>query len=77
MENTRKWRWGVNRWWIFGLIILSILAVNFIAKPIQPHIQVAPERILLEPIFTLPVIGDFYLVNTLPSMLLVDLIIIL
>jgi F-type H+-transporting ATPase subunit a len=77
LENTRKWRWGVYRWWVLGFIILSILAVNFITKPIQPHIQVAPERILLEPIFTLPIIGDFYLVNTLTSMLLVDLIIII
>lgn len=76
LENTRKWRWGVYRWWVLGFIILSILAVSFIAKPIQPHIQVAPERIFLEPIFTLPVIGDFYLVNTLPALLLVDLIII-
>jgi F-type H+-transporting ATPase subunit a len=77
LENTHKWRWGVNRWWVLGFIILSILIVNFIAIPIQPHIQVAPERILLEPIFTLPLLGDFYLVNTLPSMILVDLIIII
>jgi F-type H+-transporting ATPase subunit a len=76
LENTRKWRWGVNRWWVLGFIILTVIIVNYIAVPIQPHIQVAPERILLEPIFSLPVLGDFYLVNTLTSMLLVDLIII-
>jgi len=76
LENTRKWRWGVNRWWVLGFIILTVIIVNYIAVPIQPHIQVAPERIFLEPIFSLPVIGDFYLVNTLTSMLLVDLIII-
>ena len=77
MEKTSKWRWGVNRWWVFGFIVLTIICVQFIAVPIQPHIQVAPERIFTEPIFSLPVIGDFYLVNTLTSMILVDAIIIL
>ena len=77
MEKTRKWKWGVYRWWIFGLFFLTWVAVTYIAVPIQPHIQVAPERILHDPIFTLPVIGDFYLVNTLPSLLLVDIIILL
>ena len=77
MEETRKWKWGKYRWWVFGLFFLTWVSITYIAVPIQPHIQVAPERILLEPIFTLPVIGDFYLVNTLPALLLVDLIIIL
>jgi len=77
LENSSKWRWGINRWWIFGFIVLTIICVQFIAVPIQPHIQVAPERLFEEPLFTLPVIGDFYLVNTLTSMLLVDAIIIL
>ncbi len=77
MEKSLKWKWGVNRWWVLAMIILSVLVVQFIAKPIQPHIQVAPEKILLEPLFTLPVLGDFYLVNTLTSLVLVDVIIIL
>lgn len=77
MEKTRKWRWGVNRWWILGFTILSIVGVQLIAAPVQPHIQVAPEVIIKEPLFTLPVIGEFHLVNTLPSMLLTDVIIIL
>lgn len=77
MEKTRKWRWGTNRWWVLGLLVLTWIAVTYIAVPIQPYIQVAPEKILLEPLFTLPIIGDFYLVNTLPSLLLVDLVILL
>jgi F-type H+-transporting ATPase subunit a len=77
LEKTRKWRWGTNRWWVLGLIVLSWIAVTYIAVPIQPFIQVAPEKILLEPLFHLPVIGDFYLVNTLTSLLLVDIIILL
>lgn len=77
MEETRKWKWGKYRWWVLGLLILTWISITFIASPIQPHIQVAPERILLEPLFTLPVIGDFYLVNTLPTLLVLDIIIIL
>lgn len=76
MEKTRKWRWGVNRWIILGLIILSVVGTS-IAKPIQPHIQVAPESIVKEPLFTLPVIGDFYLTNTMVAMLLMDVVIII
>ncbi|OJX47361.1 MAG: hypothetical protein BGO78_18025 [Chloroflexi bacterium 44-23] len=77
MEKTTKWKWGVHRWWVLLMIILSVLVVQFIATPLQPHIQVAPERILLEPLFTLPVLGEFYLVNTITALVLVDLIIIL
>ncbi len=77
MEKTRKWHWGVNRWIILGLIVLSVIGNAVIAKPIQPHIQVAPESVMHEPLFTLPVIGDFYLTNTLVAMLLVDLVIII
>lgn len=76
LEKTRKWRWGVNRWIILGLIILSVVGVNLI-KPVQPHIQVAPEILSAEPLFTLPVIGDFYLSNTIVAMLLMDVVIIL
>jgi len=77
LEKTRKWKWGKYRWWVFGLLFLTWVSITYIAVPIQPHIQVAPERILLEPLFTLPVLGDFYLVNTLPTLLLVDIVIIL
>ncbi|NPV55872.1 MAG: F0F1 ATP synthase subunit A [Anaerolineae bacterium] len=76
-QPQKKWRWGVNRWWVLLFIILTTVGVNYIAAPVRPHIQVAPERLLEEPLFTLPVIGDLYLVNTLTSLLLVDLVIIL
>ncbi len=75
MEKTRKWRWGKNRWIVLGLIILSIIGVNII-KPVQPEIQMAPEKLTSEPLFTLPVIGDFYLTNTLIAMLFMDIVII-
>ena len=76
MENTRKWRYGVNRWWILAFVVLAIIAVSFF-PPVQPHILVAPERIGHDPLFTLPVIGEFYLTNTLTTLLVADLVIIL
>jgi len=74
-QKPRKWRWGVNRWYVLAFIILSVIGVNLVA-PVQPHIQVAAESLIKEPLFTLPVIGSFYLTNTLIATLLGDLIII-
>jgi F-type H+-transporting ATPase subunit a len=75
LEKTRKWRWGTKRWIVLGFIILSVVGVNLI-KPVQPHIQVAPETIT-HTLFTLPVIGDFKITNTMVAMLLMDIVIIL
>lgn len=72
MEKTRKWRWGVNRWWILAFSLLTLAAVQFIAVPIQPHIQVAPEEFAHFTLFG----ADISVVNTIPAMILVDLIII-
>ncbi len=76
MEKTKKRNWGKNRWIVLTLIILSVVGVNLIA-PVQPHIQVAAENLSSEPLFTLPVFGDFYLTNTLLAMLLMDVILVL
>lgn len=76
MQKTRKWRWGVNRWWILGFIILTVVGVN-IAAPVQQVIQVAPEVLSKKPLFTLPVVGNVYLTNTLIAMVLMDLVILL
>ncbi len=75
MLSTRKWRWGVRRWWVLLFLILNVVAVSIVA-PVRPHIQVAPEKILEKPLFSLPIVGDFYLYNTLIATLLVDLIIV-
>ena len=74
LEKTRKWRWGVNRWWILGFTILGIVAVNLFA-PVQPHIQVAAEKLIEEPILHLGPLGDLYLTNTLTATVLLDIII--
>ncbi len=73
MEAKKKWRWGVNRWWVLLFIILNIITV-YAFKPLSPHIQVAPEKLSAEPLFTLPVIGDFYLTNTLVASFIVLII---
>jgi len=73
LETTRKWRWGVNRWIVLGFIIFSIIAVNIVA-PVQPHIQVAPEKIT-EGTLNLGPLGAVPFVNTWPTMVLVVIII--
>jgi len=69
LEQTRKWRWGVNRWIVLLFILLNIYLAG-VYPPIRPHIQVAPEK-LGEALFNLPGIGPFYLTNTLVASFLV------
>ena len=73
--SGRKWRWGVNRWMILSLIILSVY-LSGVISPIMPHIQLPAERITHEPLFTLPIIDEFYLTNTLVATLLADIVLI-
>jgi F-type H+-transporting ATPase subunit a len=75
VETKKKWRWGVNRWWVLLFIILNILTV-IAFKPLSPHIQVAPEKLSTAPLFNLPVIGDFYLTNTLVASFIVMIVLI-
>lgn len=76
MENTRKWRYGINRWFILLFVILAAVAAS-IFPPVRPHIFVAAERLSAQPLFTLPFIGPFYLSNTMTTLVLVDLVVIL
>lgn len=78
MEETkvRKWRWGVNRWFVLLFIILGIIGAN-LYPPVQPHIQVAAEPLTKQPLFSAPVLGDVYLTNTMLAMVVVDIILIL
>jgi len=64
-EKRRPWR----RWVVLGLMVAGfVLAGIFI--PVRPEITVAPERLIEEPLFTLPKpFGPFYLVNTLPTLM--------
>lgn len=56
------------------MIVGFILGGIFV--PVQPEITAAPEKLIEEPLFSLPVIGDFYLVNTLPTLAVTVLIVI-
>ena len=76
MEKTPKkkwWRWGFNRWLVLLFIICGIVVTGYYS-PIRPHIQLPAENLSHAPLFELPVIGKFYLTNTLVAMLLADLI---
>ncbi len=75
-ETKKKWRWGFKRWIVLALIILNVLAARAYA-PILPHIQLPAERVSHEPLFTLPVIGEFYWTNTLNAMVIGDVILLL
>jgi F-type H+-transporting ATPase subunit a len=75
-ETDKRWRWGVNRWLIVFLIVLSVVLSGIVA-PIMPHIQLPAERIIQKPLFTFPGIGEFYLSNTLMATFLADLVLIL
>jgi len=51
------------------MIVGFVLGGIFV--PVRPEITVAPERLIEEPLFTLPKpFGPFYLVNTLPTLVL-------
>jgi len=56
-----------NRYIVLVLMILAVVSINLFA-PLQPHIQVAAEKLSEEPIQT-PV-GPLYIVNTLPTLAL-------
>jgi F-type H+-transporting ATPase subunit a len=73
--KTRKWRWGVNRWFILLCVILNIIGVNLF-PPVRPLIQVAAEKLTEKPLFSLGGLGAVYLTNTMLAMLLVDLILV-
>lgn len=63
-QKRRPWR----RWVVLVLMIVGFV-VGGIFVPVQPEITVAAEKIIETPLFTLPFIGPFYLVNTLPTLL--------
>lgn len=72
--TTRSWRWGTNRWMVLFLVILSAVFAG-IFPPLRPHVQL-PAELLTDPLFTLPLIGDFQLSNTLVALLLADVVLI-
>ena len=66
MKEAKRTPW--RRWVVLVLMIAGfVLGGMFI--PVRPEITVAPERLMEEPLFTLPKpFGPFYLVNTLTTL---------
>ncbi|MBI3739345.1 MAG: F0F1 ATP synthase subunit A, partial [Chloroflexi bacterium] len=71
MEQKKRRPW--RRWVVLGLMIIGFIVGGVgIFVPVQPEISVKAENLLGEGVawFNLPVVGDFYLVNTLPTLAL-------
>jgi F-type H+-transporting ATPase subunit a len=74
--RKKWWRWGTNRWIVLALIILGFIGAKFFS-PVRPFVQLPAEHWSEHPLFTLPIIGDFYITNTLIALFIVDLLVIL
>jgi F-type H+-transporting ATPase subunit a len=74
--RKKWWRWGVNRWIVLALIILGFVGAKYF-PPIRPFVQLPAEHWMEHPLFTLPVIGDFYLTNTMVALLIADILVII
>ena len=65
MEETKRRPW--RRWVLLGLMVVGfILAGAFV--PVRPEITAAPEKLIEHP-FILPILGPFYIFNTLPTLI--------
>ena len=65
MEQIQRRPW--RRWVVLVLMIVGFV-LGGIFVPVQPEITVAAERLIEEPLFTLGPLGPFYLVNTIPTL---------
>ena len=72
-QKRRPWR----RWVVLVLMIVGFIVggLNYFV-PVQPEITFAAERLVEDPLLTLPVIGPLYLVNTIPPLIFTELLVI-
>lgn len=75
MTESKKKRIPINRW-IIVLLLVAIVIASSIFAPVRPAVLLPGEPIT-DTLFTLPVIGEFKLTNTLLTTILVDLILVL
>ncbi|GAB4459631.1 MAG: F0F1 ATP synthase subunit A [Anaerolineales bacterium] len=72
-ETRRPWR----RWVVLALLIIGFV-LGGVYKPVQPEILVAPEKLMEEPLFeNFLGTGPLYLVNTLPTLAITIVLIVL
>ena len=71
-EKRRPWR----RWVVLVLMIVGCALGGGLAflgikgfPAVRPEITVAPEKLIEEPLFNLGPLGDFYFVNTIPTLI--------
>jgi F-type H+-transporting ATPase subunit a len=76
-HKKKVWRWGTNRWIVLALLILGFYGAKYLFSPIRPFVKLPAEHWMEHPLFTLPVIGEFYLTNTLVALFIVDILVIL
>ena len=76
MEQSQTRNRKMYRWIFFAVLILNIIFVQWVA-PVTPHIQLPAEKLTHDPLFTAPVIGEFYLTNTLVATLIADILLLL
>ena len=81
MEEKKRTPW--RRWVLLVLLLMGCALGGGLAHlpwglapysipgvpPIQPEISIAPEKLIETPLVTIPYLGDFYLVNTLTTLL--------
>jgi F-type H+-transporting ATPase subunit a len=70
VQRRRPWR----RWIVLVLMLVGFV-LGGIFVPVQPEITVAAERLIEEPLFNLGPLGPFYLVNTIPTLIVTLLLI--
>jgi len=68
VEKTRRWRWGVNRWFILLFAVLGFFAAQAF-PPVLPHIQLPAE--------VTASIGNFAWTNTMTAMVIGDVILLI
>jgi len=75
--KKKGWRWGTNRWIVLTLLIAGFIGAKYFFSPVRPFVQLPAEHWMEHPLFSLPVIGDFYLTNTLVALFVVDILVLL
>ena len=74
--KKKGWRWGTNRWIVLALLIAGFVGAKYFFSPVRPFVQLPAEHWMDHPLFSLPIIGDFYLTNTLVALFVVDILVI-
>ena len=74
MTEKPKIRFGFKRWLVVALIVVEIVLAKYY-PPIRPVAELAPETIT--PTITLPVVGEVGFTNTILTVLIADVLLIL